>query len=291
MPISGKTLSSDLIERTGFLLFLLFGGLPLVLGFIYALLYSFGLIGLLTHGFTLSYWTKALSDHEILFAFLYSFYIAVVSIVISVSLAVIMYMMLQKDMEKGILSYLIYLPLALPAMASAFIVDEILGSSGFLSRLALHAGLVQNIHQFPGLVNDPLGIGIITAHVLMAAPFFTLIFYNIGRNQRIPELANVARALGSGHFNIMKRIRIPILLNKAFPAIVLYFIFALGSYEIPLLLGQDYPSMISVLDIRMLRKFNLNTIPEAYIIAVLYILIVLLLLWLLFRKRRLTYEI
>lgn len=291
MPISGKISSGDLIERAGLLLFVILGVLPLVLGFIYALLYSFGVIGLLTHGFTLAYWSRSLGDREILYSFAYSFYIAAASILISLALAMTLYLLLEHNLEKGLLSYLIYLPLAIPAMAAAFLVDEMLGSSGFFSRLAFQTGLIHNIHRFPDLVNDPLGVGIITAHVLMAAPFFTLIFYNISQNQRLPELSRVAQTLGSGRFSITRRIRIPILLNKAFPAIVLYFIFALGSFEIPLLLGQDYPSMISVLDIRLLRKFNLNTIPEAYIIAVIYIVIVLILLCFLFRKRRLAYEL
>ena len=70
----------------------------------------------------------------------------------------------------------------------------------------------------------------------------------------------------------------------------MYFIFLLGSYEIPLLLGVQAPQMLSVLTVRKLRDFDLHTQPEAYALAVLYSGFVLTWLYLLFRKHPLGDE-
>ena len=44
----------------------------------------------------------------------------------------------------------------------------------------------------------------------------------------------------------------------------------MGAYEIPLLLGQSSPQMISVLILEKLQRFNLGDIPVAYSMAVWY---------------------
>jgi putative spermidine/putrescine transport system permease protein len=50
----------------------------------------------------------------------------------------------------------------------------------------------------------------------------------------------------------------------------LFFVFVLGSYEIPLLLGRQSPQMMSILTMRKLERFDLATIPQAYVIALIY---------------------
>jgi len=55
---------------------------------------------------------------------------------------------------------------------------------------------------------------------------------------------------------------------------VLYFIFLLGAYEVPLILGQESPQMLSVLIIQEIKQYDLDKISEGYVVAVLYTLIV-----------------
>jgi putative spermidine/putrescine transport system permease protein len=60
----------------------------------------------------------------------------------------------------------------------------------------------------------------------------------------------------------------------------------MGTYEIPLLLGRQSPSMLSVLVIRKLQRFNLADIPQAYAISVIYIILVSIILMLVYRSQR-----
>jgi putative spermidine/putrescine transport system permease protein len=75
------------------------------------------------------------------------------------------------------------------------------------------------------------------------------------------------------------------LLQRALPNILLYFIFIFGAFEVPLLLGRSDPETVSVLAVRKLQRFNLLDLPQGYAIAVLYTLFVFTLLVLLFKAK------
>ena len=92
--------------------------------------------------------------------------------------------------------------------------------------------------------------------------------------------------LGANRKQILRKLLLPILLRKSWPTVVLYYLFVLGSFEVPLLLGRSNPEMVSVLVVRKLTKFNLSDKPEGYAIAFAYIVLMVLLVFLIQRKRR-----
>jgi putative spermidine/putrescine transport system permease protein len=110
----------------------------------------------------------------------------------------------------------------------------------------------------------------------MATPFFIILFSNLYHNERLDEYATLAATLGAKHVYVARKVIIPVLLYRSFATLVLYFVFILSSYEIPLLLGSQSRQMISVLTIQKLQRFNLNDIPQAYAISVLYGIIVII---------------
>ena len=279
------------IESFGFVLFISLAVLPLIGGLSYALLYSLGIIGAIADGFTLQYWAQVLASSEIFYSFAYSFYIAIISILLSVSGAFGLLFIFKEAPSRSLPTYALYLPLAIPAIVSALLIYQFLGKGGYFSSLFFQLGVTDSIQQFPDLINDTYGIGIIAAHVLLATPFFTILFLNIYKNERIAELSQLAVTIGSNASHYIRRVVVPLILKKSTPTIILYFIFVLGSYEIPLLLGQQSPQMVSVLAIRKLRRFNLQDIPEAYIIALLYVTLVLCFVLYLFKKRRLAHDL
>ncbi len=281
----------DKLSIASISLFLMLAVLPLVLGIGYALMYSFGLTGVLTEGFTFEYWVEVFSKSEMLSSFGFSLYIASVSMLIAVGTALFFSIIFNKELQKGIGSYMFYFPLSIPAMVAAFFIFQLFSKGGWVSSIGFQLGLIDSISAFPDLINDKYGIGIIAAHVLLAVPFFTIYFLNVFKTENLKELGELAITLGTKSKEISTKVYIPILFSRSLPTLVLYYIFILGSYEIPLLLGRESSEMVSVLAIRKLRRFNLNDIPEAYIIALVYIVIVLSCILLLFRKRRISYDI
>ncbi len=270
--------------------FILFTIVPLLMSFGYAVLYSLGLAGILHSGFTISYWSNTIASQEVISSFLFSLYIAIVSMTITIATALFLNSIFSKELSRGKLSTLIYFPLGLPAIVAAFFTFQTFSKSGLLSRVFYQFGWIKSVQDFPDLIHDPFGFGIIATHVMMALPFFAILFTNLSDSENIPELRRLARALGASFRQAEFRVTIPILLQRAFPAVVLYFIFVLGSYEIPLLLGRQNPQMISVLMIRKLQRFNLLDIPSAYTMAVLYLILAGAIVVLLFRKRKLAHE-
>lgn len=275
-------------------LFLVLTAGPILAGLGYAASYSLGWVGLLSEGFTFEHWQSVLSGKSFWLSLGFSSYIAVVSLLISTFLALLAVLRWRLALLENRWIYLLYLPLVFPATVVAFLVFQWASAGGLWARLAYQVGLIGDTAQFPSLVSDQWGIGIILSHVLMATPFLTILFVNIYRSERLDELATAATTLGATGFQIRQRILLPVLLFRARATLLLYGIFVLSSYEIPLLLGAQSPQMVSVLTIRKLQRFDLGDIPEAYTISVCYALLIGLvlglrpLLGLSFRNRQMT---
>lgn len=291
MKISAKKLFKIKSETAGLLLFGALAVLPLVLGIAYALLNSLGIIGLANEGFTFAHWQRALTDVEFWLSFAFTFYIALTTIAITILIALFLSLYLNKPLRQGLPGFSVYVPLAFPAIVVAFLVFQLGSQSGFFARILLHMGIITDAVSFPEVVNDSLGIGIIAAHTFMAVPFFTLYFMNLYDQDNAAELARVGRTLGATPFQQLRRIVVPMLLQRAFPTLTLYTIFVLGSYEIPLVLGQQSPQMMSVLVVRKLRRFSLSTIPEAYITALVFIAVIIVVLAILYKSRTFSYDL
>lgn len=289
------TLGSMLLKnKSGLLslaLFLLLIAVPLILAFGYAALYSVGLAGILHRGWTLEHWAQTLSSPEVGSSFLFSFYVAATTLFITLTISLLLALDFQKHAQGRWFSTVFYFPLAIPAVVASFFTFQVLSKAGVLSRVFFHLGVIGGLEQFPDLINDRFGIGIIATHVMMSLPFFTIVFTNLYESEKIEELHQLSQTLGATSIQASWRVGIPILFRRAFPTIILYFIFVFGSYEIPLLLGRQSPQMISVLMIRKLQRFNLMDIPTAYSIAMMYLILAGGMILLLFGKRKPAYDL
>ncbi|MBX9733832.1 MAG: hypothetical protein K2X37_07200, partial [Chitinophagaceae bacterium] len=239
------------------MLLCIFAIIPLVAGLGYALLYSFGLVGVLNQGFTLQYWKQAFADKSIPISFLYSSSIAIISLLLSVTSALLLALRYYQLLKKGFYAYLINLPLAFPPIVAAFFFSQFLSKGGVVSRITFQSGITNAMHQFPDLVNDTFSIGIILTNWFLSFPFFLLLFTGLIKTQHLHNLFQIAESLGANKRQIIFRVAIPILIQKSLPNILLYFIFIFGAYEIPVLLGRSHPESVSVLAVRKLQKFNI----------------------------------
>jgi putative spermidine/putrescine transport system permease protein len=274
-------------NRIGIVFYVCVVALPLGAGIVYALLYSFGLIGTNNEGGpTTEHWKAVFSDRSVIYSFAYSTYVAVTALLLAVLSGLYLALGFKRELNRGFFSYLIYFPLAIPAIVTAFFIFQLLSASGIFSRLAFRLHLIRDISAFPDMVNDRYSVGIILAHTLMALPFFTLLFLNLYSSEQIGALKQLALSLGASREQLLLKVTLPILISRAMPNLVLYFLFILGSYEVPLLLGRQSPQMVSVVIIRKLQKFDLRDIPQGYVIALVYTFAVLLVMLLLLAKRK-----
>ncbi len=258
---------------------------PFAAAFGYSLLYSFGIIGVVNDGFTLEFWAEVFRSGAFLDALIYSVTIALISVFISVTAALWFTLKFQKKLRGKIVSFMIYLPLAIPGIVAAFFTVQILSKSGLFSRFSYLLGFTSGITDFPDLINDQYAIGIILVLISVVMPFFVLLFLNVYDNERLDQLTELARSLGASNSQTIWRVSLPVILRKTWTLIALYFIFLLGAYEVPLILGQESPQMLSVLIVRELKQFDLTKISEGYVVAVMYTILVSIATILLFSKR------
>jgi putative spermidine/putrescine transport system permease protein len=274
MMNSGAKSSDSSLARLGLVFFVLIGVVPFGAALGYALLYSLGVVGIMNDGFTLRFWVAVIESGEFIQSFAYSAAIAGVSVLLSVGIALALTLGLHREFERPFLSFAIYLPLAVPGVVSAFFTYQLLAKAGFFARIAYQLGWIEEARDFPDLVNDQYALGIILTFITVVMPFFVLLFLNVYQHERVQALSELARSLGASARQVVWRVALPVLLRKTWTLVALYFIFLLGSYEIPLILGQESPQMLSVLIVRELKQYDLSKLSEGYALAVIYTLVV-----------------
>ncbi|MGH8337536.1 MAG: ABC transporter permease subunit [Gammaproteobacteria bacterium] len=266
---------------------LMIGG-PLLAGLMFMLAYSTGLIGLLAQGFTLRHWAAALADGQTWMTLGYSVWIGAASLGASLILALVLQAVLGSRLTRGALHVLLFVPLAVPPLVAALLSVEVLGNAGLLARLTRAFGWLDRPDEFPNLLYGRSGLAIVLTHMALVTPFLMLLLDRLAHNERVADVAQVARALGASRWQAWRRITVPILMRAAAPVLSVYFLALMGAFEVPLIVGSQYPAMISVLIQRRLSQFDMTTRPEAYVLATLYggLAVGLLLAFFAARRRR-----
>lgn len=263
---------------------------PLALALGYAALYSLGLVGLLGDGLTLENWVELLGG-DFGRSIVFSAYVALASIAGALGVALALLLVARRTLAQPAAYRLLFLPLTLPPIVAAFVVYQLMSGGGAVSRVAWHVGLVDGPRTFPALVQDPYGLGIILTHTLLVFPFLLLVLVNLWRNENLSELSRVAASLGAGQQHVVLKVQLPLLLRGIFPLAALYFVFFLGAYDIPLVLGASSPRMMSVLVLEKLQRYNLADIPVAYAMATWYALLCLATIAVLYWRFRRRYQL
>lgn len=258
---------------------------PVLLGLGFMLLYSTGLIGLLATGFTMRFWTQVLLDGQTWISLTYSALIGCASLGTSLALALALQATLGARLRTGALRGLLFLPLAFPPLVAALLSVELLGNAGLLARLAHAVGWIERPENFPTLLYTYAGFGIVVTHMTLVTPFLLLLLDRLARHESVAELEQVARTLGASRWQAWRRVYLPVLMRASAPVLSVYFVVLMGAYEVPLLVGGQYPSMISVLIQRRLSQFDMGTRPEAYVLASIYACLATGLLLVLFASR------
>lgn len=110
---------------------------------------------------------------------------------------------------------------------------------------------VTNILATLGLISDPVSLtpsfsAVLTGMIYQAVPYAILILYApVARLD--PSLVEAARTLGASPVRAFFNLVVPTLTNAIRATLVMVFVFALGSYLLPQLLGRPQHWTLSVL--------------------------------------------
>ena len=141
--------------------------------------------------------------------------------------------------------------------------------------MALHLGLISEQADFPILVHDDWGVGIILVYLWKQVPFIGLIALAV--LQSIGEdYEELARSLGATGWQRFRHVLFPLMLPGLIPGSIVIFAFVFGSFEVPYLMGESFPTMLSVLSYRLYIDTDLALRPQAMAVSVIIALVVLL---------------
>lgn len=180
--------------------------------------------------------------------------------------------------RSGTLSILLQLPIAIPHLAVAVALIHFVSPSGLIARLAYSAGAIAAPQDFPALIADRFGAGILIAYVLKESPFVAMMTLALLARSGT-ELESAARTLGASRWQALRYVTLPLVTPAALSASLIVFAFTFGAFDVPFLLGRPFPSMLGVVAQRRYMGADLADRPEAIAIAVLMTLITGFLAW------------
>lgn len=266
-----------MLAPTLIVILVLFGG-----GLLYGVLQSVGYNPLVGNtGFTLEGYRAILTGERFSRQFWaglgLSLWVSFATTVISAVLAVLIAMVIRTTTAgKRLATFLFQFNLPIPHLVAGIGVLFLLSQSGLLARWAYAIGLIELPSEFPVLVRDRWGTGIIIAYTWKEVPFVGVIvlavLQSLGQNYE-----DAALNLGANRWQRFRFVTLPLILPALMSASVIVFAFTFGAYEVPSLLGVRFPEVLPVQALEFFDNPDLNARREAMAMSVIIAAIVMVL--------------
>ena len=253
--------------------------LPILLSIFILMIQSLGYIPALgLNSITLKYFLSVLKDRTFLDSFIFSMQTASTSAVLAIVLGFIASYSLLKTKEEALVQKLVRLPLLIPHFTAAFLAFLMLSQSGEVSRVMGTMRLLCGQEEFPQLVFDEMGMGIIITYVWKEVPFAALILYTTMKTIGV-KFCDSAYNLGATELQYVMNVLVPLSLPSIISTFSILFAFNFGAFEVPFLVGPSYPRALPVLGYISYLSSDLKSRPETMAINILITLICLLALY------------
>ncbi len=227
--------------------------------------------------FTLKYYKEVLTSRGFISSLRFSLYTSFISSIIAIICGVLLsYGILQVKGKKEIIESIYRLPIIVPHIVSVLLIYNILSQSGIIPRILYETGLIANQGQFPSILYEKNGVGIIIAYLWKEIPFVALTTYTILRKVS-NRLSDAAANLGANKMQVFFYVLLPLIMPSVFSSFIIIFAFSFGGYEVPLLLGPTQPKALPVQAFIEYSNPVLVNRPYAMVYNILITLIALIL--------------
>jgi ABC-type spermidine/putrescine transport system permease subunit I len=139
----------------------------------------------------------------------------------------------------------------------------VLSQSGMIARGFASLGVIEAPAEMPALLYASHGIGLILMLAWKELGFLSLLACTLA-SQLDPELEAAARSLGASSRLIQRRVVLPQLWRGLQPGIVAAFVFVVGSYELPRLLGPSRPQALGMMILERSRDADPLAFGDAH---------------------------
>ena len=174
---------------------------------------------------------------------------------------------------KRIATFLYQLNLPVPHVVAAIGILFLFSQSGLISRTGAQLGVFSFPSDFPVVVRDKFGIGIILSFVWKEVPFVGVIVLAVLQSLGV-DYEDLARSLGANRWQRFRYVILPLVMPGLLSGSILVFAFSFGSYEVPAILGVRFPRTLSVTAVRFFRNPDLNARTEGMAISIIISIIV-----------------
>lgn len=212
---------------------------------------------------TLLYYKEVLSRPDMLTSVLYSLKIAFCSATFATVFGVwICGLLVMGKKTGGVSMRIVQLPIIVPHVVVALFVINIFSQNGILARIAYAMRLISDQQQFPMFLYNPNGIGVVMAYLWKEIPF--IIYFVIALMANINgKLGEAAVNLGAGKWTAFRKVTLPLCKDTIISGFLIIFVFALGAYELPLILGATMPKALPILAYQQYIHPDLRNRPYA----------------------------
>ncbi|MEP6780659.1 MAG: ABC transporter permease subunit [Gemmatimonadaceae bacterium] len=250
--------------------------LPVMVGFVYAMLGATDIVGGFGQAAGTARLQRVLAEPAVWRGTAWALWVAVASTALAAFVAVVLSLVYAGTSRTDRFARaLMNIPLAFPHIVAATVALLILGQSGMLERILVMAGVITSSAQMPELVADRFGIGVIVTLVWKETPFLLLINAAVlgGHGGGYPE---VARTHGASRWQVLQRVTWPLLWRGLSPALVAVAVFSFGNYETMVLLAPSNPLALPLLTAERYIDPALARRNDAFVLALLGIVVGLL---------------
>lgn len=196
---------------------------------------------------TLEYYGQVLARQDLLSSLLYSVYLALASALVAlVGGTLLAYALVRAKTTRIGQLVALQVPImtmhALVAMAVMFAFS----GSGLAARILHAVGLIATPGDFSSAVGAASGWGIIAVYAWKEIPYLAFCTVTLMRHIS-SSLGEAAQMCGASERQTLLHVTLPLCAGAILRAFLVVFVFALGSYEVPFLLGPTAPKTLPVL--------------------------------------------
>ncbi len=242
----------------------LFGG-----GLLKAFISGFGYIpemGLTE--FSVQEYVKAFQHPDFIPALLFGLKVSIIPIIISTAISLFIAVQLMQHFKgRKILKFIYRFPLQIPWLVITFMILTLFSDGGLLARLFFHLGWIEATNEFPRLLYDQNGFGIMFVYTWSEIGFVSLVMFSrlLGLDSSIDE---AARTLGANRWQLFWRIQLPLLMPSVLMVSLLNFAFTFGDYATPQILGPTSPNTLPVVAFRIFQSPDTANRPQSMAMSV-----------------------
>lgn len=213
-------------------------------------------------------YVQVLTSYYFLDSLAFTLKVALASTALAMAIAIVVALALRETfVGKKLVVLLFQLNMTIPRMAAAMILMLLLSQTGWLSQLANHFGITQGASDFPWLVRDSGGWGLVAAFTWKFFPYIGMSVLGILQGASC-EYEDQAAVLGVGKFRRFWHVTLPMIIPATSVAAIIVFASAFGDYEIPAILGGSEHRMLSIYTYLKYADPALRDHTEAYVLMI-----------------------